>query len=827
MDKELKKKALTQLLKQEYSDKIKNLVDKELKSISSNLLESNSHEELIESLSLLNILAFREIEKSLEVINKFVERIQVTKSDLKEDWNRDNLIIKSLEILNYIRYGDEKKSLKLLLKYSLSDNKRINDKVKENLKNISEYNINILKEIGPTVQKSIIEELEKLTPNDKVKYSSAICIICSEMLSCETSATSSSLDSMTFHRGSIDSSQDFREIRENSIAILQEIYDLISNSSLDDKVEKNLEVITAMDRSCWQNSQHKELNDQYYDLYNLVLDNEKEVAKFYTSKIEDKEYKILIKMDSSLASLHHKSHGINNSNTKNEKVVIKSRELEKIIENFRDKLDQDKEFIIYRDLGSGWGYKSIFTSYYGHSQEDAKNEINLIPETIKNYAKTVNDDNLNEWIDRIFNVIRGSNKNNQPIRALELLKEVVKINPDFGPRILSDKKEEISTLYEQNFHNEVILNILSGLVEMNNDKVENLIIQHVEDKKYLKECALSLGSNKDQIDIGLLRKILSNVCDEDRDMKFNNDILLSVFGSIENHLRLSSKEIAKDIRDFSLQIIKKLTINKNGQLSNNIIYGNLVSRLAGILSSKKDCKIILDNLLLANIDYGSEEVLSKVIKKYPKEAIDFFEKRIEIGKSNKGYEAIPYEFYNKDLRNDLIDNVDLLFAMARGQFDKDKNLFECRAAKIFQAVFKDFEEPFEKELIKLVKTKNSADFDFAIRILDSYTSLNNYGEVKRLHNVCKQIINSSLYSEDGFYTRLYIILSNSGVVWGKYGRADQSKKKVEDLLEWKNDSSDKVREFYDRFSREELENAHKEIARVDKEEELRKYEFEN
>ena len=824
MNKELKKKALTQLLKQEYSDKIKNLVDKELKSISNNLLESSSYEELMESLSLLNILAFREVQRSIKLIDRFIERLQGLGSDLKEDWNRDSLVVKSLEILNYIRYGDVKKSLKLLLKYSLSDNKRISDKVKETLENISQFNINVLDEAKLGVHFFIIEELEKLTPNDKVTYSSAICIICSEMLSCQKKATSSTYESMTFHTGSIHDSQGFRDIRKKSIAILQKTYDLISNSPVNNKIEKNLEIISAMDKSCWQNSQLKE-DAEYYKLFNLVVENGKEVVKFYTSKIEDKQYKILLKMDSNLARLHHKSYGVNEGNTKNEKTVEKSRELEKIIENFRDELNKDPEFVIYSGI---MGYKSIFTSYYGHKEEDYKDEMSLIQATIEKYAKSVTQDNLDQWVNRIFSIIRESDESDQVFRILSLLKSLVKINPAFGFKILADKKEEVSALYDQNSRNEVTLNILSGLVEVNNPEIKKLIKQYIKDGQYIKECALSLGYNRDEIDISLLEEVLEKIKSDSKDKEAKSATLKSVIRSIETHIRSFDKNISKEIKDFSLKIIKELTLNKIGQSSDNIFSGSLIVKLSEEVKSKKESKVILDNLLLAKIDYGSEEVLLRIAKKYPKEVMDFFEERLEMAKSNRDYEAIPYEFYNKDLRSELANNIELLFAMVRRQFDIDKELFEYRAAKIFQAVFKDFEESFEKELVKLINIKNTKDFEFVIRILRSYTTLNDHKNRQRLHNVCKQIINSPLYDgKDNSYYEISIILTSSGPVWGKYGQAENIEKKVEEVASWKNDSSDKVREFYDRFSREELENARKEIARADEEEELRKYEFEN
>ena len=46
------------------------------------------------------------------------------------------------------------------------------------------------------------------------------------------------------------------------------------------------------------------------------------------------------------------------------------------------------------------------------------------------------------------------------------------------------------------------------------------------------------------------------------------------------------------------------------------------------------------------------------------------------------------------------------------------------------------------------------------------------------------------------------------------------------MKDWENVSNEKLREFYKRFSKSELENARQERVRADEQEELRKYEFE-
>ncbi len=205
----------------------------------------------------------------------------------------DEVVSLCLEILDILRYRIRIEDyISLLLKYSLVQTKEIQDKIKKNLENISEYKIGILKKAGLSFHALIIEELDKLNTESKIKYSYAISVICRNLLSCETRDESSNYESFTFHRGSINASDGFKKARSDAVKILKETYDLIQKSSANDKIKKCLEILEALERACWQDSQSAQNDNQYYELFNLVLENAKEVTKFYISRIPNREYKL-------------------------------------------------------------------------------------------------------------------------------------------------------------------------------------------------------------------------------------------------------------------------------------------------------------------------------------------------------------------------------------------------------------------------------------------------------------------------------------------------------------------------------------------------------
>jgi hypothetical protein len=147
--------------------------------------------------------------------------------------------------------------------------------------------------------------------------------------------------------------------------------------------------------------------------------------------------------------------------------------------------------------------------------------------------------------------------------------------------------------------------------------------------------------------------------------------------------------------------------------------------------------------------------------------------------------------------------------------------------KLLQIVFDDLPQFFIDEIIKIAQKQNEEDIDFTSSLLRSLTCLTDCPDIEKLKSICKAVISNPSYEEEKFYPELSITITSTGVVSGKYGFAEAREKRVAEMKDWENDSNDKVREFYKKFSESELETARRERIRVDEQEELRKYEFEN
>ena len=140
MDKALKKKFISRLLKEEYNENIKNLINNELESIKTILNQSKNYDDIIECIELLKEISVRETEKSLNIIDNLLSNLNnielsyesskyYTKEDLARIYDKNSIYIKILDILSYIRYLDIEKVVNILLKHSINQDEDIYKKI--------------------------------------------------------------------------------------------------------------------------------------------------------------------------------------------------------------------------------------------------------------------------------------------------------------------------------------------------------------------------------------------------------------------------------------------------------------------------------------------------------------------------------------------------------------------------------------------------------------------------------------------------------------------------------------------------------------------------
>ena len=312
---------------------------------------------------------------------------------------------------------------------------------------------------------------------------------------------------------------------------------------------------------------------------------------------------------------------------------------------------------------------------------------------------------------------------------------------------------------------------------MNKKRAKEILQNWIGVGKHLSVCA-RLFEYAEEIDEPLLNKVYQKA-------KEQNDIdaIRYIISSI-----VSNYEQAKIGKDLFISCIKELIKHKNCQ------WVNLASfKGDAILETldKNDLGTVLENLLIApEIDYHIEKILLTAAKNSPKELIGFFHQRLKTQKGKKQreerYRAIPYSI--SKLNRPLSKNAKVVIGEVLKWFKQDDWLFYREGGHFLKLIFPNFDQELEQQLIKLLKSTNKNKAKIVFYILRSYK-----GETF-LHNTCKEFIKQCPKSEEN-ESNMFIVLSQLGVVSGKYGMVEAYKRKKQEIQDWKTDESQAVRDF--------------------------------
>jgi hypothetical protein len=795
----LKIKALKYLAKNN-GEKALTAIENEVAKILFILEESDQYDVIEKQLELLEIIAHRIPEKAIEIVNFLLTKLEnvelkydnydksyYSEEKLREIYKKQSLQIKALEIVDHIRYLQTKEALKILLKFSLNPSQEIAKKSQELLKNISEYNINALKQIGIRQQKVIIQELENLGDGDLKKYRGGIAIIGKEILSSETESTS--YDGETWSKGMIPANEEVKTLRRKAILILEKIYKLCGEEA--DKIQ----ILASLEES-----ERLPYNQDYGDdLLLLSLEDSKKIAEFYIGLIADNEYRILQKIEGYLCSSWHSCKSIKeNYQDKNSQIIKACDELEKLITKFRAKLDKNERFGHFKIL---IGYDSILPEDWNgwsfHITEGHKYKSSLV----QDYANSINQNNWQYWQDLILDCVKLNPKGGAEYHLREFLDLIGKNHLDFAMKLIAENERELAPfLYDLLFH-------IYG--SDHKDRAKELISGWIKSGKYLSNCASIIIENNDVAD-DLMEKIFSKAL-KIKDEGVLTDIIYWLY------LKNSELKNPQIVKEFFILAIRQLSKSKNIDWT-GYIYTRADDAILQNLSGE-ETGMILENLLNANkIDYHIESILGAVAKQHPEKVINFFGARIEIKKNNREYKAVPYDFHEKQLLECLSQDAQLIVKIVRGWFDENKGLFRFSGGKFLKEIFPKFPKDFEEELLKLIHSKNEDDFSFVVAVLMNYE-----GEVF-LHNICKEMIKSLSLGSDEL-SDIKMILDSSGGIWGEFGRRDLYKQKKEETTDWLSDTNEKVRNFTKDYHSNLDQRIADETKRVEEEIELRRHKY--
>ena len=769
--------------------KVKNYFKSLITDFKNYLPRFKNNEDIHVNIELLEEYIYRVPNDALKIIKSIINNKNPLKLQTRivKGWgefkgkSHNDLIIECIELLNKIRYLEPKNAFALLTKLSAHQDQSIQSKTKEALKNIAGYNLYVLERIGYKPQIFLLNEVEKWSDRKLIDHCSALLEITDELLSPSFEGHSmKDYETFSLQFGALIVNNDLKKIRERTVILLKKLYLLVNDLKQKQKIIQTLQEVTRL----------PDRGDYDKDMENMVLDNTNTLINYYISIIPITDNEIIKDIEEDAYWLARRF---------DVKKLTRIKELQSLISS-------NKGYDIFRTF-VGYDYyvtdpEKVEPEKIDWEKVDARRKTK-----IQEFINDILGENYKDWERKILLILKNysSPESQGEFQHFNFfLNELGKQKPEIAYKLLIENEVKLEPF---------ITHLIAGIWESRLKRLaKELISKWVEEGKYLSACALVFDY------VGVIDKSLINeIFNKAKEIE-NKDVQNDTFNNIIRSI-VKNYPKCKNTKNLFINSIKELTKNQNCYWIFNTWH-----RSDLILKSltRTDVDTIFENLLiLPDIKYPAEEVLTPIAEKYPQKIISFFYKRFLVKKRKKQedhYDAIPYSLH--ELNKPLSENAEIVVPEILKWFKKKDYLLYWEGSRLIEAIFPVFNKILEKELIELIKSKISKNVEIVFNILRAYK-----GE-EFLHNVCKEWIKEYPKNED-YHKKIFIILSQMGVVSGEYGFVKGFEKKKEEIQSWKEDKNKAIQLFVKKYEDYLKKRILYEKKQADEDIELRKRRFDN
>ncbi|QFZ84059.1 hypothetical protein GFK26_15490 [Variovorax paradoxus] len=771
------------------------------------LVNGVDYEALEFSLDVLLTVGFRHSKEVVVAADGFLRTVEsraLVHSDehgekleaLSQYRSAHRLMTKAIDLLNALRYLETPTVVDSLLWASRHDEESVRKAAFSDLTGLAKYNISVYfgdgaaKGIGSGPQFLVIEALENKGDDYLRQHLRGVLTLLEGLLSTSMESTKWSSTGVTLSQAVAPAHKGVVEIRTRSIALVKKLYRLVESKS------QKLSVIRAMNTAA--RGDGRGAVDK--DFAEMISVNAQEVLWFFgdVAKEED-DLQIIQKVEYDSYWIHFHTASV--------EVKATALEVKAII-------DANAEYSVYKTLV---GFEGIFgdwtkerrdESFTLGSQESRAKQSKVL-------AAQVPADGFDVWRARIlrFSQTESNDLATFPV-FYEFLAEVAASYPDFGLELLTEHAEALSRF---------LIPLLRGVWD--GDKKAQLLplmtrwIDEASEKEtsFLSACAKVFLSTKD-VDFDILERILEKAT-RLRDVFVIRQVATVAVG------RSDSGAWKADLKKLFLRALPRLTELGDAGWVREIWYRKEATEMVGEFSPDERREVLKNLRLLPQIDYQAEDVLAAIAEREPSLVVEYlcdrlYEPNAAVAavaeKAGYDYEELPYQFHT--LQDSLSRDPKAVVAEVLGRYSADDSLFEFRGAKLLQAIFPQFSEGFQVELVRLIRDGGEKGLEFVAGVLRSY------GGEAFIQPVAKELI-KRLPRSSPLINEVKIALMSTGVVSGEYGMAEAYDRKRSEVLDWLQDPDERVRTFAAKYANELQAMSESERRRADESIAVRKFEY--
>lgn len=771
------------------------------------LADGVDYEALEFSLDVLLKIGFRRSNEVVGAADAFLRTVEIRSlvhSDehgeqlaaLSKYRNAHRLMTKAIDLLNALRYLETPTVVESLLWASTHEEESVRKAAFSDLGSVAKYNISVyfgdgaVSGIGSAPQVLVIETLENKGDEYLKQHLRGVLTLLEGLLSTSMESTKWSSTGVTLSRAVAPAHEGVVAVRTRSIALVKKLYRLVEAKS------QKLSVIRAMNTAA--RGDGRGAVDK--DFAEMISANAREVLRFFGDVAKEADDLQIIQ------KLEHDSYWIH-FHTASAEVKAAALEVKAII-------DANAEYGVYKTLV---GFEGVF----GDWAKDRKDESFTLGSQdsrviqAKFFAAQVPADGFDVWRARILRFAQTESNDLATFPVFyEFLAEVAASYPDFGLELLTEHADPLSRF---------LIPLLRGLWD--GDRKAQILplmtrwIEEASEKRtsFLSACAKVFLSTKD-VDFGILEKILEKATLL-RDVFVIRQVAMVAVG------RSDSEAWKADLKALFLRALPRLTELGDAGWVREIWYRKEATEMVGEFSPDERREVLKNLRLLQQIDYQAEDVLAAIAEREPDLVVEYLCDRLYepnavvaavAEKAGCDYEEVPYQFHA--LQDSLSRDPKAVVAEVLDRYYADDSLFEFRGAKLLQAIFPQFSEDFQAELVRLVRDGSEKGLEFVAGVLRAY------GGEAFIQSVAKELI-KRLPRSSPLISEVEIALMSTGVVSGEYGMAEAYDRKRSEVLDWLQDPDERVRTFAAKYVNELQAMSESERRRADESIAVRKFEY--
>lgn len=667
-----------------------------------------------------------------------------------------------VEIVEGLRYVDAVGTLQLLIDiFREEPSTEVKQQIVNAVKHLSEYNIDVYKQVGPMLQVALVDHLVAMDDAEVDRVRPIALAIWTEALESDITGQTWKADSMILRSGAVPISEQLIEVRDKAIKALFAAYD----RSTDDSQRR--ELLSSLDTATRTPGQ-VQCPDE---LLRVTLRDAARIVEFMAERANETSYELLQHLEHRYLYDYFRIKGLAEGQGA-ETAQADATALIASILRFRDAINSDETFVRYKILV---GFESVYPMHWADQNIDYQESEEYRRKETDRYVDEISAENEGYWFELAT-------------RCAETKSNDLATFPVFGDFIvkLGQHKPEVAERFLAKAGDDLrgfLAGFLNGLAASGRQDIyEKILADELRTATNLPGVMRHLRYS-DVKQPGVARNLLERALEIDDTLSITECMLFA--------MQHYGTEKIEDADTFIRDALTYLNERKDPRW----VWGAWFAR-------KRDSKFyddvspervaqMLENLgFLSKVDHQVEQVLARLAERYPEAVWDYFGTRlarVEI-KDEDGaeFEAVPFRLHG--LEKELSKDPGLAITKGLSWFSRDSSLFQFRGGRLLSAAFSTGTDEFFSALADLVREGGETETDFSLAVLRNY-----HGEAFT-YVVLKEIV--SRFPEDtGRLSGVRACIENTGVVHGELGFANAWRAKKESLTDWLQDDRQTVREF--------------------------------